>query len=51
MVGLEKLYVVYVCVIGVGGVGLWLVEGLVCSGVGVIMFIDFDDVCVINVNC
>ncbi|ATC66005.1 tRNA cyclic N6-threonylcarbamoyladenosine(37) synthase TcdA [Nibricoccus aquaticus] len=48
--GLEKLHAAHVCVIGVGGVGSWAVEGLARSGVGAITMIDLDDVCVTNVN-
>lgn len=40
----------HVCVIGVGGVGSWTVEGLARSGVGALTLIDLDDVCVTNVN-
>lgn len=47
----DILCVVYVCVIGIGGVGLWVVEVLVCIGIGELMLIDMDDVCVININC
>lgn len=38
-------------VVGIGGVGSWIVEVLVCLGIGIIIFIDLDDVCVININC
>ena len=38
------------CVIGIGGVGSWAVEGLARSGVGRITLIDNDSVCVTNVN-
>jgi tRNA A37 threonylcarbamoyladenosine dehydratase len=48
--GLERLRAAHVCVIGVGGVGSWTVEGLVRSGVGALTLIDLDDVCVTNVN-
>lgn len=47
---LERLNAAHVCVIGVGGVGSWAVEGLVRSGVGALTLIDLDDVCVTNVN-
>jgi tRNA A37 threonylcarbamoyladenosine dehydratase len=47
---LERLQSAHVCVVGVGGVGSWLVEGLVRSGVGAITLVDLDDVCVTNVN-
>ncbi|MES2572910.1 MAG: tRNA threonylcarbamoyladenosine dehydratase [Verrucomicrobiota bacterium] len=48
--GLERLCAAHVCVIGVGGVGSWVVEGLARSGIGTITMIDLDDVCVTNVN-
>lgn len=47
---LERLRAARVCVVGVGGVGSWTVEGLARSGVGAITLIDLDDVCVTNVN-
>jgi tRNA A37 threonylcarbamoyladenosine dehydratase len=48
--GLERLRAARVCVVGVGGVGSWAVEGLARSGVGALTLIDLDDVCVTNVN-
>ncbi|MCK7594778.1 tRNA threonylcarbamoyladenosine dehydratase [Pseudomarimonas salicorniae] len=39
-----------VVVVGVGGVGSWLVEALLRSGVGRLRLIDADDVCESNVN-
>lgn len=48
--GLECLRAAHVCVVGVGGVGSWAVEGLARSGVGALTLIDLDDVCVTNVN-
>src|ERR1051325_9139067 len=48
--GLERLHASRVCVVGVGGVGSWTVEGLARSGVGALTLIDLDDVCVTNVN-
>ncbi len=47
---LEKLRAAHVCVVGVGGVGSWTVEGLARSGVGALTLVDLDDVCVTNVN-
>jgi len=47
---LERLAAAHVCVIGVGGVGSWTVEGLARSGVGALTLVDLDDVCVTNVN-
>lgn len=37
-------------VIGVGGVGSWTVEALARTGVGALVLIDGDDVCVTNTN-
>ncbi len=48
--GLERLRAAHVAVIGVGGVGSWVVEGLARSGVGALTLVDLDDVCVTNVN-
>jgi tRNA A37 threonylcarbamoyladenosine dehydratase len=47
---LARLQAAHVCVIGVGGVGSWTVEGLARSGVGALTLVDLDDVCVTNVN-
>lgn len=38
------------CVVGIGGVGSWVVEALVRTGVGAITFIDHDDIAVTNTN-
>ncbi|MEO8011950.1 MAG: ThiF family adenylyltransferase, partial [Dokdonella sp.] len=57
--GVERLYGVgsgarlataHVCVVGIGGVGSWVVEALARSGVGRLTLIDADDVCVSNTN-
>ncbi len=40
----------HVAVVGLGGVGSWVVEGLVRSGVGRLTLIDADDVCLTNFN-
>lgn len=48
--GLERLSSAHVAVVGIGGVGSWVVEGLARSGVGTITLIDLDDVCITNVN-
>ena len=47
---LPRLQAAHVCIVGVGGVGSWVVEGLVRSGVGALTLIDLDDVCLTNVN-
>lgn len=40
----------HVMVVGVGGVGSWVVEGLARSGVGRLSMVDLDEICVTNVN-
>jgi len=47
---LEKLARAHVCVVGVGGVGSWIVEALARSGIGQLTLIDLDDVCITNTN-
>ena len=47
---LEKLARAHVCIIGVGGVGSWIVEALARSGVGRLTLVDLDDVCITNTN-
>jgi tRNA A37 threonylcarbamoyladenosine dehydratase len=47
---LARLQASHVAVIGVGGVGSWVVEGLARSGVGALTLVDLDDVCLTNVN-
>ena len=39
-----------VCVVGLGGVGSWVVEALTRSGVGALTLVDLDEVCVTNIN-
>ena len=46
----ECLQQSHVCVIGLGGVGSWVVEGLARSGVGALTLVDLDDICITNVN-
>jgi len=46
----DVLRAAHVCVIGIGGVGSWAVEGLARTGVGELTLIDMDDVCVTNIN-
>ena len=48
--GAKRLRAARVCVIGVGGVGSWAVEALARTGVGALTLVDFDEVCVSNVN-
>lgn len=40
----------HVCVVGIGGVGSWIVEALARSGVGKLTLIDLDDICESNIN-
>ena len=47
---LQNLQSAHVCVVGLGGVGSWVVEAIARSGVGKLTLIDMDDVCVSNVN-
>ena len=48
--GLEKLKNSTVAVFGIGGVGTYAVEGLVRSGVGKLILVDDDDICLTNIN-
>lgn len=50
MAGLERLGQAHVCVVGIGGVGSWVVEALARSGIGALTLIDLDDVCITNIN-
>jgi tRNA A37 threonylcarbamoyladenosine dehydratase len=47
---LERMARAHVCVIGLGGVGSWIVEALARSGIGNLTLIDLDDVCITNTN-
>lgn len=47
---LEKFKAAHVCVIGVGGVGSWIVEALARSAIGKITMIDLDNVAESNIN-
>lgn len=46
----ERLSRKQVCVVGLGGVGSWAVEALARSGVGSLVLVDADEVCVSNSN-
>lgn len=48
--GMQRLITAHVCVIGVGGVGSWVVESLARSSVGEITMIDMDMVAESNIN-
>ena len=48
--GLARIRKAHVCVIGLGGVGSWVVEALARSGIGALTLVDMDEVCLSNVN-
>lgn len=57
--GLERLYgpaalprlaASKVCVVGIGGVGSWVIEALARSQVGALTLIDLDEICASNTN-
>ncbi|MCA9563583.1 MAG: tRNA threonylcarbamoyladenosine dehydratase [Myxococcales bacterium] len=48
--GMGRLFASTVMVIGLGGVGSWAAESLMRSGVGRLVVVDFDAVCVTNTN-
>lgn len=48
--GLEKLKDSKVMVFGVGGVGSFTVEALARAGVGHLILVDYDDICLTNIN-
>lgn len=47
---MDRLRSAVVVVIGLGGVGSWAAEALCRSGVGTLVLIDLDDVCISNMN-
>ncbi|MFT6284270.1 MAG: tRNA A37 threonylcarbamoyladenosine dehydratase [Arenicella sp.] len=50
LTGTDILRQSHVCVVGIGGVGSWVAEGLARTAVGHITLIDLDDICVTNTN-
>lgn len=48
--GLEKLQQSTVIIFGVGGVGSFSVEALARAGVGHLILVDYDDICLTNIN-
>lgn len=48
--GLSKLQEASVAVIGIGGVGSFTAEALTRAGVGKLILVDYDDICLTNVN-
>lgn len=48
--GMDRLASASVAVFGIGGVGSYAAEALVRAGVGRLTLVDFDDICLTNVN-
>lgn len=48
--GLEKLSHSTVMIFGIGGVGSFTVEALARAGIGHLILVDFDDICLTNIN-
>lgn len=48
--GFARLQAASACVIGLGGVGSYAAEALVRAGLGHVSLVDFDEVCVTNLN-
>jgi tRNA A37 threonylcarbamoyladenosine dehydratase len=48
--GLARIRAAHVSVVGLGGVGSWVVEALARSGIGGLTLVDMDEVCLSNVN-
>lgn len=48
--GLARLKGAHVAIFGVGGVGSYAAEALARSGVGCLTLVDFDEICLTNVN-
>ena len=48
--GLDTLRAAHVAVIGIGGVGSFTVEALARAGIGKLTLVDYDDICLTNVN-
>jgi len=49
-IGLEKLRQSSVMIFGIGGVGSFTVEALARAGIGHLILVDFDDICLTNIN-
>ncbi|MBV7538802.1 tRNA threonylcarbamoyladenosine dehydratase [Duganella sp. sic0402] len=47
---LERFRTAHICVVGVGGVGSWIVEALARSAIGELTLIDLDNVAESNIN-
>ena len=46
----QRLAAARVAVVGIGGVGSWAAEALARSGVGSLILMDLDDICITNTN-
>ncbi|MEO0443973.1 MAG: tRNA cyclic N6-threonylcarbamoyladenosine(37) synthase TcdA [Pseudomonadota bacterium] len=46
----DKLLSSHILIIGIGGVGSWVAEALVRSGLGKLTLMDMDDICISNTN-
>jgi len=46
----EGIRQLHVCVVGLGGVGSWVVEALARTGIGRLSIIDYDDISLGNIN-
>lgn len=47
---LERFRAANICIVGIGGVGSWIVEALARSGIGKLTLVDLDDICESNIN-
>lgn len=48
--GAERMAAARAAVVGIGGVGSWAAEALARSGIGTIILMDMDDLCITNTN-
>ncbi|WP_111979120.1 tRNA cyclic N6-threonylcarbamoyladenosine(37) synthase TcdA [Algibacillus agarilyticus] len=48
--GTQKLVNAHIAVVGMGGVGSWIVEALARTAIGTLTLFDLDDICVSNTN-
>lgn len=48
--GMDRLQSAHVAIFGIGGVGSYAAEALARAGVGQLTLVDFDEICVTNVN-
>jgi molybdopterin/thiamine biosynthesis adenylyltransferase len=47
---MEKLTNSHVIIFGIGGVGSFVAESLIRAGIGQLTFVDYDEVCITNLN-